>query len=345
MRADKVFSVAGLATCVTWLEPWSKQHLPSCSSEEASSRLLHHAEAADDSCLQWSTPDEATTIPFSRRREDALELASQYDLCIGGDGVTHLHKTGADASFLPLAQVQHVSCKTYVCPKWASPVVQASRPACILDPFLHMRCQHWALLFLLLCTTHSLRLLESEKLGRGCLWGFFAGVCQGVTRSEGADFEDTESSRVGHVDVRGRNKRCRRLEDSTCGSGVAVPEGEEAGGRAGRPWSQGGAWKGWQGSGQGGSSRQARLSCISLSQTREAWGMDTKSCRTSAAHSSHNPHTCLLHARCLLDYIYTQRSSNAWVVSSQCPSMEDVQGSSSSSREGQCRSKHQQAGQ
>lgn len=80
--------------------------LHACSDEEAGSKLLHHSEAADDSQLRWASPDEATVVPFSRRREDALLLASDYDLCISGDGLTHLHKIGADASFVPLAQVR-----------------------------------------------------------------------------------------------------------------------------------------------------------------------------------------------------------------------------------------------
>ena len=80
-------------------------------NDESSGKLLHQAEAVDDSHLQWMTPDESITIPFSRDRQSALELASQYDLCISGDGLTHLHKIGADSSFLPLAQVnKHLLC-------------------------------------------------------------------------------------------------------------------------------------------------------------------------------------------------------------------------------------------
>lgn len=68
--------------------------------------MLHHAAAAaGDDQLRWVSPDEATVVPFSRQREEALRLAAEYDLCISGDGLTHLHKIGADASFLPLAQV------------------------------------------------------------------------------------------------------------------------------------------------------------------------------------------------------------------------------------------------
>ena len=87
----------------------SSSHQYACRDEEAGHKVLHHPEAVDDSHLQWVSPDEATILPFSRQREDALVLASEYDLCISGDGLTHLHKIGADAAFLPLAQVQPMS--------------------------------------------------------------------------------------------------------------------------------------------------------------------------------------------------------------------------------------------
>ncbi len=62
----------------------------------------HGSITLETNCL--SGP--ASQVPFSRRRQDALELASQYDLCISGDGLTHLQQIGAEASFVPLAQAR-----------------------------------------------------------------------------------------------------------------------------------------------------------------------------------------------------------------------------------------------
>ncbi|KAK9819655.1 hypothetical protein WJX72_000825 [[Myrmecia] bisecta] len=58
-----------------------------------------------DSHFEWVSPDEATIIPFSRDRHLAIELASQWDLCIAGTGLHHIHQIGAEATFIPLAQV------------------------------------------------------------------------------------------------------------------------------------------------------------------------------------------------------------------------------------------------
>lgn len=59
-----------------------------------------------DSHFEWASPDEATKLDFSRDRGEILLMASQYDLCISGDGLTHIHQIGAEADFIPLAQVR-----------------------------------------------------------------------------------------------------------------------------------------------------------------------------------------------------------------------------------------------
>lgn len=59
-----------------------------------------------DSHYHWQTPDEATTLPFSRDRRKVLELAAEWDLCISGDGLQHLQQQRSEAFFIPLTQVR-----------------------------------------------------------------------------------------------------------------------------------------------------------------------------------------------------------------------------------------------
>ena len=65
----------------------------------------HPEEAEPDSHFQWTTPDETTQMEFTRDRTAVLQMASQWDLCISGDGLTHLQQIGHEAAFVPLAQV------------------------------------------------------------------------------------------------------------------------------------------------------------------------------------------------------------------------------------------------
>lgn len=147
-------------------------------NDESSSKLLHHTEALDDSYLQWMSPDEAVTVPFSRDRQAALELASEYDLCISGDGLTHLHKIGADPSFVPLAQVN------------------LPLPSHGLTP---IRCGRSEKLSTRLQATASLTTLTWSRL---MMLSSGAGFCQGVPRSEGAHFEGLAGSWLDDSDVR-----------------------------------------------------------------------------------------------------------------------------------------------
>ena len=66
----------------------------------------HPEEAEPDSHFEWVTPDEATRLEFTRDRMTVLQMASQWDLCISGDGLTHLQQIGEEAAFIPLAQVK-----------------------------------------------------------------------------------------------------------------------------------------------------------------------------------------------------------------------------------------------
>lgn len=59
-----------------------------------------------DSHFEWLSPDEAVRLPFSRSRDDAVQLAVQYDLCFGGDALHHVEQIGAAPLFVPLTQVR-----------------------------------------------------------------------------------------------------------------------------------------------------------------------------------------------------------------------------------------------
>lgn len=65
----------------------------------------HAEEVEPDSHFQWITPDEQTQFDFARDQASALQLATEWDLCISGDGLTHLQQIGREAAFIPLAQV------------------------------------------------------------------------------------------------------------------------------------------------------------------------------------------------------------------------------------------------
>jgi hypothetical protein len=43
--------------------------------------------------------------PFSRNQADVVELATHFDLCIGGEALHHIQQIGAEALFVPLTQV------------------------------------------------------------------------------------------------------------------------------------------------------------------------------------------------------------------------------------------------
>lgn len=65
----------------------------------------HSEEPEPDSHFQWTTPDDGTQLEFTRDRTAVLQMASEWDLCISGDGLTHLQQIGEEAAFIPLAQV------------------------------------------------------------------------------------------------------------------------------------------------------------------------------------------------------------------------------------------------
>lgn len=69
----------------------------------------HPEEAEPDSHFHWTTPDDGTQMEFTRDRTAVLQMASEWDLCISGDGLTHLQQIREEAAFIPLAQVSAAS--------------------------------------------------------------------------------------------------------------------------------------------------------------------------------------------------------------------------------------------
>ena len=50
-------------------------------------------------------------MEFTRDRLAVLQMASEWDLCISGAGLTHLQQTGQEAAVIPLAQVSLNLCQ------------------------------------------------------------------------------------------------------------------------------------------------------------------------------------------------------------------------------------------
>lgn len=62
-------------------------------------------EVEPDSHFEWVSPDESVRKPFSRERGAVLALASEFDLCLGGEALHHIQQIGAAPLFVPLTQV------------------------------------------------------------------------------------------------------------------------------------------------------------------------------------------------------------------------------------------------
>lgn len=76
-----------------------------CREDELRSQIHNHDMALSDDHFRWLSPDRTVDLPFCRSPAAALEVASTHDICISGDGLTHLHRIGADPVYVPLAQV------------------------------------------------------------------------------------------------------------------------------------------------------------------------------------------------------------------------------------------------
>lgn len=74
---------------------------------QRSSNLSHGLPAVlePDAHYCWVSPDEKTSVPFSREWEEVHALACEYDLCLTGDALTHIQQLGLEDYFVPLTQV------------------------------------------------------------------------------------------------------------------------------------------------------------------------------------------------------------------------------------------------
>ncbi len=89
----------------------------------------HEDDVEDDARFEWVSPDERVRRPFARGRRDALALACEWDLCVSGEGLAHLHHVGADAAYVPLTQARATPLHTLAPAAWSPRLRHKLRPA------------------------------------------------------------------------------------------------------------------------------------------------------------------------------------------------------------------------
>ena len=94
------------AACVSSLWTRALDRAPLTRPPAACRGSAPPTESEPDEAFEWVTPDESTRLPFVRSPDAALQLAQEWDLCISGDGLLHLQHIGAEAAYIPLAQVR-----------------------------------------------------------------------------------------------------------------------------------------------------------------------------------------------------------------------------------------------
>ena len=77
----------------------------SCSAPSASNGRSPGGAEDSSASFEWRSPDEAVTRPFEGDLAAAVSVASEYDLCLSGDALHHLHQQGLDTIYVPLTQV------------------------------------------------------------------------------------------------------------------------------------------------------------------------------------------------------------------------------------------------
>ena len=176
----------------------------------------HPDQAEPDSHFEWITPDESTQLEFTRDRAAVLQMASEWDLCISGDGLTHLQQIGQEAAFIPLAQVMLDLCTM---PLFATVVLLLLTAYVKYQPSSNVHTDKQLLDMhgspSMPSHAHSI----SYKYLRACIsflttTGTFAelqliwiaGVCSSISRSEGTHTADTQSGRMDNSDVWRRHK-------------------------------------------------------------------------------------------------------------------------------------------
>lgn len=63
-----------------------------------------------DEAFTWRSPDDETVLPFSRAPAALVQLASEHDVCVTGDGLAHCQKAGVGDLISALTQVRCLFC-------------------------------------------------------------------------------------------------------------------------------------------------------------------------------------------------------------------------------------------
>jgi len=184
----------------------------------------HPDQAEPDSHFEWITPDESSHLEFTRDRAAVLQMASEWDLCISGDGLAHLQQIGQEAAFIPLAQVLLNRCTMLLFTTVLLLLLTANAkyrlPSSHKQPACRHACQSITAqahaINLASASLEALIRLESSK------WYGIAGVCSSISRSEGACAADAQSGGMDDSDVRRRHKRRWSSESGTCWGGAVA---------------------------------------------------------------------------------------------------------------------------
>ena len=192
----------------------------------------HPDQAEPDSHFEWITPDESSQLEFTRDRAAVLQMASEWDLCISGDGLTHLQQTGQEAAFIPLAQVLLNLCTMLlyatVLPPLLTAYVKYHTSNNVLtdkqlvdmhgSPSMHSHAHANSFRFLNVCNSFLRVTGTCDELQ--VMW--IAGVCSSISRSEGARAANTQSGGMDDSNVRRRHKRRWSSESGTCWGGAVA---------------------------------------------------------------------------------------------------------------------------
>lgn len=99
---------------------------------QRSSNLSHGLPSVvePDAHYCWVSPDEKTSVPFSREWAEVHALACEYDLCLTGDALTHIQQLGLEDYFVPLTQVGCGQLVVGCCWWWWSTMPGVENRAC-----------------------------------------------------------------------------------------------------------------------------------------------------------------------------------------------------------------------
>lgn len=172
----------------------------------------HPDQAEPDSHFEWTTPDETTQLDFTRDRAAVLQMASEWDLCISGDGLTHLQQIGQEAAFIPLAQVLLNLCTVLLvttvllllltanAKRHLSSNVHTDKQLLDVHGSPSMRSHAHAISYKHLRACLSFLRTTDTFAELQVIW--IAGVRSSISRSEGTCAADTQSGGMDNSDVR-----------------------------------------------------------------------------------------------------------------------------------------------